>query len=170
MDLNLLGTFAEIVAAAGVIWSLLYLARQIKASSNTENARAFESAINSWHQATANLLVEANRVLFLKGLKDYDSLTDSERFHFHALSAHLVDRFEIVLQFEHLGITDKGHLSQMIGPFIKDLLEYPGFRGYWDGESPYFSQNLIQWHKKHVEDQKGPATGYAGNIFSEKLD
>jgi len=167
MNLDSLGTIAEIVAAVGVIFSLLYLAKQIRASSDTENARAFESAINSWHLATANLLDDKNRDLFMKGLGEYQSLTDSETLHFHAMSAHLIDRFEIMLQFERLGVTEQGHLTNMIGPFVKDLFNYPGFRSYWDGESPYFSRNLIQWYEENVEGKEDMAAGYIGQIFDD---
>lgn len=170
MNLESLGTIAEIIAAVGVIFSLLYLAKQIRTSSDTENARAFESAINSWHLATANLLDVKNRDLFMKGLADYESLSDNETLHFHAMSAHMIDRFEIMLQFEKLGITEKGHLTNMIGPFIMDLFNYPGFRSYWDGEAPYFSQNLIQWHKENVEGREMGATGYIGQIFGEAVE
>ncbi len=170
MTLELLGTIAEIVAAVGVIFSLLYLARQIRISSDTENARAFESAINSWHLATANLLDENNRDLFMKGLADYETLSDNETLHFHAMSAQMIDRFEIMLQFEHLGVTETGHLTNMIGPFIRDLFNYPGFRSYWDGESPYFSRNLIRWHKENVDGKEHVASGYIGQIFGESVD
>ena len=165
MNLDLVSTIAELVAAVGVIVSLLYLAKQIRTGSNIEDARAFESAVNSWHQATANLLNEANRGVFLKGLADYESLTDDETFHFHALSAHLIDRFEIILQFERLGITEKDHLVNMIGPFIRDLLHHPGFQKYWESESPYFSRYLIEWHTSNIATEEHSVTGYAGQIF-----
>jgi len=119
-------TVAEIVAAVGVIFSLLYLARQIRGSSNTENSRAFESAINSFHRATANLLDTGNLDLFMKGLADYESLSESETLKFHVLAVHFIDRFEIMLQFERLNITDKGHLTGMFGPIMRDWLNYRG--------------------------------------------
>ena len=167
MNLIFLSSVAEIIAAIGVIFSLLYLARQIRDSSKTENARAFESAINSFHLATNNLLDDANRDLFLNGLSDYDSLSQSEVIKFHVLSAHIVDRFEIMLQFEALEITDKGHLSNMIGPMIKDWLTLPGFRTYWDRESVYFSENMRQWFRENVEGRENQVAGAIGEVFGE---
>jgi len=161
------GTIAEIIAAAGVIFSLLYLAKQIRGSSNTENARAFESAINSFHQATGNLLDADNKVIFMKGLSDYDSLSDDQTLQFHVLAVHLIDRFEIMLQFERLKITGKGHLTGMFGPIMQDWLSHPGFRTVWDRESPYFSINLRQWHQENVEGKNLSATGYVGEIVSD---
>ena len=167
MNWDVTSTVAEIVAAVGVIFSLLYLAKQIRGSSNTENARAFESAINSFHQATSNLLETGNLDLFMKGLADYESLSDSETVKFHVLSVHLIDRFEIMLQFERLKITGKGHLTGMFGPIMQDWLTYPGFRTVWERESPYFSINLRQWHRENVEGKELSATGYVGQIISE---
>jgi len=160
-------TVAEIVAAVGVIFSLLYLARQIRGSSNTENSRAFESAINSFHRATANLLDTGNLDLFMKGLADYESLSESETLKFHVLAVHFIDRFEIMLQFERLNITDKGHLTGMFGPIMRDWLNYPGFRTVWDRESPYFSVNLRQWHHENIEGKELSATGYVGKILTD---
>ena len=167
MNWDVASTVAEIVAAVGVIFSLLYLARQIRGSSNTENSRAFESAINSFHQATANLLDTENLDLFMKGLADYESLSDSETLQFHVLVVHFIDRFEIMLQFERLNITDKGHLTGMFGPIMRDWLNYPGFRNVWDGESSYFSVNLRQWHEENVEGKELSATGYVGKILTD---
>ena len=167
MNWDVTSTVAEIVAAVSVIFSLLYLAKQIKGSSNTENARAFESAINGFHLATGNLLEPRNGELFMKGLSDYQSLNDSETLQFHVLAVHFIDRFEIMLQFERLDITDKGHLTGMFGPIMQDWLTYPGFRSVWDRESPYFSVNLQQWHQEHVEGKELSATGYVGQIVSK---
>ena len=167
MNLEFVSTIAEIVAAIGVIFSLLYLAKQIRSSSNTENARAFESAINSFHLATGNLLEDSNRELFMKGLVEYEDLSESEMFKFHALSAHIVDRFEIMLQFEALGITDKGHLSNMIGPMIKDWLTYPGFRTYFERELPYFSKNMQTWYRDNAEGGIRDTTGYIGEMLGD---
>ena len=167
MDWSVVSSIAEIVAALGVILSLLYLAKQIKGSSNTENSRAFESAINGFHQATGNLLDPRNRELFMKGLSDYQSLNDGETMQFHVLAVHFIDRFEIMLQFERLDITEKGHLTGMFGPIMQDWLNYPGFRSVWDRESPYFSVNLQQWHQEHVEGKELKVTGYVGQIVSK---
>jgi hypothetical protein len=167
MNWDIASTLAEIVAAVGVIFSLLYLATQIRGSSNTENARAFESAINSFHQATGNLLDTENLELFLKGLENYESLNDGKKLRFHVLVVRLIDRFEIMLQFERLNITGKGHLTGMFGPIMRDWLNYPGFRAVWDGESPYFSINLRQWHQENIEGKELSATGYVGQIISD---
>ena len=167
MSWDAAGTIAEIVAAIGVIFSLLYLARQIRGSSNTENSRAFESAINSFHQATGNLLDAGNLAIFMKGLSDYESLNDGETMQFHVLAVHFIDRFEIMLQFERLKITGKGHLTGMFGPIMQDWLTYPGFRTVWERELPYFSINLRQWHRENVEGKELSATGYVGQIISE---
>jgi len=132
MNWDAAGTVAEIVAAVGVIFSLLYLAKQIRGSSNTENSRAFESAINSFHQATSNLLDAGNLDIFMKGLSDYESLNDAETLQFHVLAVHFIDRFEIMLQFERLNITDKGHLTGMFGR-TKNSLKVRNFQqlGTW---------------------------------------
>ena len=103
----------------------------------------------------------------MKGISDYESLSDDETLQFHVLAVHFIDRFEIMLQFERLKIADKGHLTGMFGPIMQDWLSHTGFRTVWDRESPYFSINLRQWHKENVEGKNLSATGYVGEIVSD---
>ena len=68
MNWDAIGAIAELGGAIGVILTLFYLAVQIKISSAADNANAYQSLMDSWHQATALLLEPGNRATFIKAL------------------------------------------------------------------------------------------------------
>ena len=165
MNWDAIGAVAELLGAIGVIGSLLYLAAQIRRSSASDDAKTFESVTNSWHQATANLLDASNRVAFLKGLDGYDALDDDGRFHFHVLVAQILDRFDTMLHFEQLGVSEKGHLSGMYGVAVRDCMSHPGFQAFWRAEHGYFSSTMQAWMASHGPEIDGLSdSGYLARI------
>ena len=165
MNWDAIGAVAEIGGAIGVIATLFYLAMQIRRSVAAENANAYDGLINGWHHATALLLESRNRSTFMKALDGYDGLTDEERFQFHILAAQMLDRFESMLQFRFLGVTDKIHPAEQFTPFIVDLMSNVGFQRFWQAEHVYFSPEMKSWMGEHcpgVEVSGG--TGFAADI------
>jgi hypothetical protein len=147
-----IGAIAELGGALGVIATLVYLAKQIRRSSAAENANAYQSLMDSWHQATARLLDPDTRATFVKGLGHYDSLSENERLQFHVQVAQLLDRFETMLHFKLLGVTDKVHPAEQFTPLIKDLMSNAGFKRFWASEHSYFSPTMRAWMQTHCPD------------------
>ena len=154
MSWDAVGAIAELGGAVGVIVTLIYLATQIRRSSAADNANACQSIMNSWHQATALLLDSDNRATFLKGLTQYDELSEGERLQFHVQAAQILDRFESMLHFKILGVTDKVHPAEQFTPLIKDLMTNQGFKQFWQAEHDYYSPTMQDWKKSNC-----PASG-----------
>ena len=166
MNWDAIGALAEIGGAVGVIVTLIYLALQIKRGTATENATAYDDLMNGWHQGTALLLDSNNRQTFLKALDHYEDLDDDERFQFHILAAQMLDRFESMLQFRFLGITNKIHPAEQFTPFIIDLMSNTGFQRFWQAEHVYFSSEMKSWMKEHCSNlEVTEKKGFAANII-----
>jgi hypothetical protein len=60
---------AELLGAVGVIISLLYLARQIRQSTQTEKARAHQDVFSSLNVHTGNMLSAENIDLLIAGMR-----------------------------------------------------------------------------------------------------
>lgn len=169
MNWDALGAVAELGGAVGVIVTLAYLATQIRRSSAVENANAYQSIMNSWHQATALLLDSENRATFLKALSQYDELSEDERLLFHMQAAQMLDRFESMLHFRFLGVTDKVHPAEQFTSAIKDLMSNPGFARFWQAESLYYSPARRDWVSKHCPELGDPdAAGYFSRVVREE--
>ncbi len=168
MNWEALGAIAELGGAMGVVVTLVYLATQIRRSSAADNANAYQSIMNSWHQATALLLDSDNRTVFLKGLSRYDDLCESERLMFHVQAAQMLDRFESMLHFSFLGVTDKVHPAEQFTPLVRDLLSNPGFARFWQAESSYYSPTMNDWVSTHCPAVgEADPTGYFSRIVRD---
>jgi len=169
MDWDAIGAIAEHGGAISVIATLFYLALQIRRSASAGNANAYYDLVNGWHHATALLLEPSNRATFMKALDGYDDLTDDERFQFHILAAQVVDRFESMLQFRFLGVTDRVHPAEQYTPFVADLMSNVGFQRFWQAEQVYFSPQMKRWIEEHCPDAAGSSKPrFAANIVKRQ--
>ena len=82
-----------------------------------------------------------------------------------------MDRFDLILHFESLRITNPGHLSNMFGPMLKDFMTNPGFRSFWQAEHLYFSPIMKDWVSKNCPEIDGlRESGYLANIVKDGED
>ena len=171
MNWEALGAVAELAGAIGVVATLIYLAVQIRRSSAAENANAYQSIMNSWHQATALLLDPNTRATYMKALVHYGELSEDERLQFHVQAAQMLDRFESMLHFKFLGVTDKVHPAEQFAPLIKDLMDNPGFKRFWQAEYSYYSPTMKGWMKSNCPDVGDPdASGYLSRVVQRSDD
>jgi hypothetical protein len=169
MNWEAVGAISEIGGAVGVIATLVYLALQIRRSTASENANAYDDLMNGWHQGTALLLESSNRTTFMKALDGYDKLDDDERVQFHVLAAQMLDRFESMLQFRVLGVADKTHPAEQFTPFVVDLMSNMGFQRFWQAEHGYFSSEMKNWMKEHCPNvEESTESGFAANIVRSR--
>jgi hypothetical protein len=150
MNWDAIGAVAELLGAIGVIASLIYVATQIRRNTSAENANAYQSIMNSWHQSTALLLDSSNRATYLKALQHYGDLSEDERLQFHVQASQMLDRFESMLHFKFLGVTDKVHPADQFAPLIKELMGYPGFQKFWRGS--HYSPAMRDWMEANCPD------------------
>ncbi len=97
MTLEDLGNLGEIVAAIGVVVSLIYLGRQIRQntahlSQNTQSVQlsALEATVESGNRVRELLIVNPElSELYTKGLEGYSQLDRTERLRFGMLLTNL---------------------------------------------------------------------------------
>jgi hypothetical protein len=167
MNWDALGAVAELGGAIGVIATLFYLALQIRRSAAVENANAYDNLVNGWHNATALLLDSENRATFLKAIDGYDELSEDERFQFHVLVAKLLDRFESMLQFRFLRVTNRIHPAEQYTPMIADFMSSDGFQKFWKAEHLYYSPAMSSRMKEHCPHlDSSEEVGFAARIKS----
>lgn len=145
MNWDAIGAIAELVGAAGVIGSLLYLAGQVRMS-----ARA--SAVESKFEGTALLcnfidsLIQDSELkdLQLRGIADIESLTKEEYLRFSDMSMKAFWMFSAsYFQYKSGTITDDDFHE--VRAVIRYWLRGPGCRLWWEkfgraALSPSFSE------------------------------
>jgi hypothetical protein len=146
MSLEDLGNIGELIAAIGVIISLVYLAVQIRQNTQSMRAVAYQSI--SAHIAESNrVVVESPEIahIMITGEEDLSALSGEERRRF---TAHMSSRFRhwdnLYYQYR-IGMLDE---SQWRG--FRRLLRYqfqrnPGWVAIWRELSPVFTEEFVSY-------------------------
>ena len=95
MNWAAIGAVGEVVGAAGVILSLLYLAVQIRGEARAKRAAAVHDQSDAYRdflQTLANN--EELAAIYLRGIRDFSSLKDAELVRFHSALGFLFRVFD----------------------------------------------------------------------------
>ena len=131
MNWEMLSAIGQMVAAAGVIPSLIYLAVQIR-EQNKERRRA---GINILTAQWSDLVKSAqeNRefaVLFLQGVRSFDGLDAPDKLRFSAFFTRYTRNFEGMFIYYRDGALEKA-LWNEVERTMSDYFAYPGVRQWW---------------------------------------
>ncbi len=132
MSLQEFANFAEILGAAGVIGSLLYVGWQVSANTKTNRMRMHE-------QITQTYLAFLNSVLtdpetFAAGLRSTDDnfaeLSDKQKLFFFGSMLGLFKHYELMfVQYDH-GVMDK-ETWEAWSEHIRMYFHQPGAQAWW---------------------------------------
>ena len=147
LSLGELANLSETVGAVGVIVSVIYLAIQIRnqteearLSATRELAAQFQDCLKS---AVAD---EKLSEIWLKGVKDYDSLPDVERFR-AAVMFHDLFRSAEQQYFHTRTRNVEGLYLNSMDNYFLEFLSFPGIRSWWKSSKHSFESNF----QEHIE-------------------
>ena len=154
MNWDAIGAIGEVVGAVAVLATLLYLGKQIK--NNTKEVRA-----DNVHRVTdsfnaINLTIFQNEEvaeLWLKGITDYSSMSDTEklRFDFGWLSAF---RVYDSMYYQVQSGTGETELFQTELATLKWFFSYPGARDWWRSQKFALSPGFREYVDKAVAEME----------------
>ena len=131
MSLSDLAAIAEVTASVGVIASLLFLAIQIRKASavdNSSNILETVKALSNWAKEFSKDEEWMN--FCLRGLEDYESLSEQERLRFNYAMNSIVILVESVVLSEKLGVIGKEELAAG-SSWVETFAKKKGFRDWW---------------------------------------
>ena len=140
MSLNDLANIAQIIAATGVVISLVYLAVQIRGNTKVANAQA-RHAISEFVLRISIFQAEhADRFAKIDGGSE---LTEGDR-RFQYWS-HVQFLLHAETYFHHqLGLMPDEHWRGY-AKFMVRYIQSPGFKQTWDDIGPAFSEDFARW-------------------------
>ena len=141
MNLNDLANLAQIIAAVGVVVSLIYLAVQIRGNTRVASAQARHSISEFVLRISIFRAEHADR--FAK-LESGAELTDGDRQFQYWSHVQFLLHAETYFHHHDLGLMPDAHWS----PYERYLVRYmqsPGFREVWDDIGPGFSEGFARW-------------------------
>ena len=115
MDWEAIGALAEVTGAIGVIFSLLYLALQIRIQNVQARLAARHEIASGLRQASGVYASEDITEIFVRANMDYNSISDAESVRFIVVTTNLFRAWEeafLVQKDGHLGIDTWKNISQ----------------------------------------------------------
>jgi len=134
MDWAAIGAIGEIVGAAAVVLTLIYLARQLRQNTEALRSTAWQATQNAEHEFDA--LISGDRELmaiFVRGLSDGKAgFGDDEVavYQWWTIAKQLLDLFQTHhYQFE-LGLVEEGWWKTWVSQYEESIETCPGFREF----------------------------------------
>jgi hypothetical protein len=151
-----LGAIANLLAAVGVIATLIYLSIQIRQNTKAVRSSSIQNLVQSF-STTAQAAVENEHIipLLLKGNAGADALTETERAQLHFWFIMTFRRFEGVYFQRDLGIVD----ADVIDGFERShlaVLASKGAQDWWATSKGIFNSGFVRYVEQLLE--KRPPT------------
>ena len=156
MNWDAMTAAAEILAAVGVIISLLYLGQQIR-NQTLETRLAFANEfVNQLNLVYSDLSTDAQlSELWVKGLQDFSALSPPQRAQFSAFAGRLLRIVESVFHQYRWGRIEDTVWSG-IDTSAGDLYRYPGIKEWWGTRAHWFSDEFNAHVKTYAADTDSP--------------
>jgi hypothetical protein len=160
MNWEAIGAVAEVVGAAGVIVSLLYLAVQIR----NQNRQARVELVNelarqrneySGGVADNNELAE----IWFRGLAEYRDLPEIQRVRFSAHIARMVRVMDSLYQ-HRTEDQFRGENWEAFDYYIRDVFRHAGVQQWWQTRSHFYTSSFQTHVETHLTEGNEPINLY----------
>jgi len=139
MTWDAIGAIGELVGAAGVLLSIIYLALQVK--QNTEENRVLRGQTLVTGIADASALIADNpdlSAIVRNGMLDFDSLDETERFRFSFVFFSIMAKYDFSYHQKLAGRIDPNLWTQTDYE-IATFVNLPGLKRWWEKDKLRFT-------------------------------
>ena len=156
MNWEALGAVGEIVGAAGVIVSLLYLASQVRGNSRQLRHASAQAVLDKLNGLIGQLaFTEGAGSIWTRGLSGLDQLEDDEELvRFSSMLLQAFWAYEEVLYYRDAGLIEDWAWSHAKAP-VEHFMRTPGFQQWWALRKDWFGVEF----QAHVDGQMPATTG-----------
>ena len=159
MEIQALGAWGEflggiggLVAAVGVIATLLYLARQIQQNTKSVQSANYATWIDSI-SAAHELIMQANDFVE-DAIHDARELNGDEFWRFHNLCLQTFYAFEAVFLFRQNGTVDEEYFQARMRMFKNGVIDRPGYSKWWEAWAvDVFDTRFVDYVEKNLKGQ-----------------
>ena len=145
MNWEAIGAIGEIVGAAAVVFTLFYLALQVRRSARQDQIESFQTAkltfLGSLDDAT---ITTEGANIFRRGLNHFNDLSPPEQGVFHSRMHSLLHGFHGVWQLYKAGVLPEYELVAMRTIYVEFLL-CPGGEQWWSAFKHIPPTHLVEY-------------------------
>lgn len=146
MTLQDLANFGEILAAAGVIASLIFVGWQIRANTKAARLRMHEQVTQTYMSFLGSMLVDPGS--FATGLKsehpDFADLNDAQKTSFFSTMLGFFKHFEMMYVQYAQGVMDEETWNAR-STHIRMQFHQPGAQSWWNLRKEAFTPSFRQY-------------------------
>ncbi len=153
MSWDAIGAIGEIIGAAAVVITLVYLAAQVGAANRSLRTSVRDSAFRQIQDWNNQLVSEPDLPLvFHRGLEDFDSLDEAGRARFLHMAYSFVKLYEN-LYLHHVDGSLPDDAWDGTRTTFMVYMGRPGLREYWEQRRGFFHEGFVRF----VEAIEAPA-------------
>jgi hypothetical protein len=147
-----LGAIGEIVGAAAVIASLVYVGLQIRHNTAESRTLRTQNLVSANSEVTARVAENPQLARVIQvGMFDYDALTKEEQFQLNLLFYSIYNQYDFAYHQYLSGLLDDTFFSKM--DFEAPLyLTLPGMVKWWENDKGRMSKEFVAYVEKRVAD------------------
>jgi len=149
---ELLGNYGEFVGAFAVVASLIYLARQVRQNTLSQNRQEQNTSYEQWTTFRHFLLEhpELDQLIQQAG-ESPDTLSEQEVRTVHVLRSEYMWLCFNVWDRVNRGVNDAVHWNSL-RPALQEIFSAPGNRAWWAINSQHFGDGFA----REIENIAGP--------------
>ena len=152
MTLQTMSQLGEFVGGFGVIFTLVYLAMQVRSNTSSQRAdmtaRILERLAAQQH--TFCFDVEANK-FFMQGISDPTSLSIEERSRFQWVMTQFLSSMEFLKQQYEVG-----HVEEQVwlrwAQTMDFWFSFPGVKAYWTGRATPYTDGFTTYIEQRLAE------------------
>ena len=144
MNWEAIGAVGEIVGALAVVFSLIYLATQIRVQNTEAKVASVHDIKEAYRQTIAGLLDKEIAEIHIKALDDTDSLTDVERLRLIALYQSMYRVWEEAFFQWTEGRLDDRHWKG-ISAVCMDFISTKAGQEFWSLRKHAYSDDFVSY-------------------------
>lgn len=142
MQLEQLALLAETLGGVGVVASLLYLAFEVRKQGRLNRADAASKFAASWSDIMASMHDDPElSAIWLKGLSNFDELTDVEKLRFSTYLGRVLKISESLHVQLLTGTLDK-MMWRGIERVLRDIMPQPGAQAWWKTRQHWYTDEF----------------------------
>lgn len=160
MNWDAIAAVGEIVGAAGVIASVVYLAIQVRRAIAESRAATFHKIFEGLAVHTNHMFGPLNADLVARGFRSYVSLPGPERMRFDLLMSNLVNYFEASYHASEADTLGDDTIENWVWWFESKIFCYPGVVEWWSDSQGIYPSAIRSWIDKRIEKADQSADPY----------
>jgi hypothetical protein len=147
MNWDAAGAIGEILGAALVVVTLLYLARQVRLNTVATGSSTYQTHMEAWHALSAMIIENPKVADLLLSSEDESAVLDRvDQIRFEFLATKVFGLWEHLHLDANAGLFSKAEAA-VWDRYFGDLTNRPGFRSFWESNKAWYFDGFVA----HVE-------------------